>query len=297
VFLPEINLNIKAEVTDVIYDTLLQQNTQVTIGNRPLTTTDDLAAWVKKAEDKASTAAQKNSDAVDDMDLAWKKAVDATNAAFKAGDLANAQQQTEWENQFKQTIDQAINDFKSTVGNEVEQANELASIVHYNDNDVTFYNGSGTQVGSLGAGGLVYYDKSGNPITVVSSDGKIIASEIAGNTLTGTVINGASISGGTIKALDYFSANGGGGTTVISGNWGLSADAGINVGMNGGYSHFGGAINMDGALTSQSSGYFQTGLTLGAGGSSYISFSNGCYLYAGGGDTIAIHDGHGSHIL
>ncbi|MFT8399189.1 MAG: phage tail spike protein [Schleiferilactobacillus harbinensis] len=65
VFLPEINLNIKAEVTDVIYDTLLQANTQVTIGNRPLTTTDDLQAWVKKAEDKASTAAQKNSDKID----------------------------------------------------------------------------------------------------------------------------------------------------------------------------------------------------------------------------------------
>jgi hypothetical protein len=298
VFLPEINLNIKAEVTDVIYDTLLQQNTQVTIGNRPLTTTDDLQAWVKKAEDKASTAAQKNSDAVDDMDLAWKKAIDTTNAAFKAGDAKTAEQQTEWENQFKATIDQDINNFKEYVGGQVASANELASIVHYNSNDVTFYNGSGTQVGSLGAGGLVYTDPStGKTTSVVDANGNIGANYIVGNSITGTVIKGAEISGGTIKALDYFSANGGGGTTVISGSWGLSADAGINVGMNGGYSHFGGAINVDGAVTSQSSGYFQDGITLGAGGSSFISFSNGCYLYSGDGDTIAIHDGHGSHTL
>jgi hypothetical protein len=216
VFLPEIGLNIKAEVTDVIYDTLLQQNTQVTIGNRPLTTTDDLQAWVKKAEDKASTAAQKNSDAVDDMDLAWKKAVDDTNAAFKDGDLANAQQQTEWENQFKQTIDQAINDFKSTVGSEVEQANKLASIVHYDNNEVSFFNGSGTQVGSLGAGGLVYYNGSGNPTTVVSSDGKIIASEIAGNELTGTVIKGGEIDGGTVDGMDFLRSKSGSSYAVMS---------------------------------------------------------------------------------
>jgi hypothetical protein len=297
VFLPEINLNIKAEVTDVIYDTLLQQNTQVTIGNRPLTTTDDLAAWVKKAEEKANAAAQKNSDAVDDMDLAWKKAVDDTNAAFKAGDARTAEQQTEWEKQFKETIDQDINSFKDYVGGQVQSANELASIVHYNNNDVTFYNGSGTQVGSLGAGGLVYYNGSGNPTTVVSSDGKIIASEIAGNELTGTVIHGAEIDSGTVTALDYFSAKSNAGLTVISGDWGLSADSGINVAKNGSFSHFGGAINMDGALTSQSSGYFKAGISLGAGGSSYISFSNGCYLYANSSGTIAIHDQNGSHTL
>lgn len=298
VVLPEMGLSVKAEVTSVTFDTLLQANTQVTIGTRPQTMTDDLQSWIKKAEDKANEKAQKNSDAVDDMDLAWKKAIDTTNAAFKAGDAKNAEQQTEWENQFKETIDQDINSFKDYIGGKVENNNALASIVKYNNNDVTFYNGSGTQVGSIGAGGLVYRDpNTGRTTTVIDSSGKIGADYLTSNSITGTVINGAEISGGTINALDYFSANGGGGTTVISGAWGLSADAGINVGMNGSYSHFGGAINMDGALTSQSSGYFQTGLTLGAGGSSYISFSNGCYLYAGGGDTIAIHDGHGSHTL
>lgn len=208
VFLPEINLNIKAEVTDVIYDTLLQQNTQVTIGNRPLTTTDDLQAWVKKAEDKASTAAQKNSDAVDDMDLAWKKAIDTTNAAFKAGDVKTAEQQTEWENQFKATIDQDINNFKEYVGGQVASANELASIVHYNSNDVTFYNGSGTQVGSIGAGGLVYTDPStGQTTSVIDSNGKIAADYITGNKLTGTVIKGGEIDGGTVDG-DVFIRSG-----------------------------------------------------------------------------------------
>ena len=296
VFLPEINLNIKAEVTDVIYDTLLQQNTQVTIGNRPLTTTDDLQAWVKKAEDKASTAAQKNSDAVDDMDLAWKKAIDTTNAAFKAGDVKTAEQQTEWENQFKAAIDQDINNFKEYVGGQVQNANELASIVHYNSNDVTFYNGSGTQVGSLGAGGLVYYNGSGNPTTVVSSDGKIIASEIAGNKLTGTAIHGAEIDGGTITALNYFSATSAGGTTVISGDWGLSTDSGINIGA-GTYSDFHGSVSFESTTNFHDLADFSNGISLDAGGSAYILFSNGCYLYAGDGDTIAIHDGHGSHTL
>lgn len=217
VFLPEINLNIKAEVTDVIYDTLLQQNTQVTIGNRPLTTTDDLAAWVKKAEDKASTAAQKNSDAVDDMDLAWKKAVDDTNAAFKAGDAKTAEQQTEWENQFKETIDQDINSFKEYVGGQVESANELSSIVHYNSNDVTFYNGSGTQVGSLGAGGLVYTDPStGKTTSVVDANGNIGANYIVGNSITGTVIHGAEIDGGTIDGVDFLRSKSGSSFAVMS---------------------------------------------------------------------------------
>jgi hypothetical protein len=217
VFLPEINLNIKAEVTDVIYDTLLQQNTQVTIGNRPLTTTDDLQAWVKKAEDKASTAAQKNSDAVDDMDLAWKKAVDDTNAAFKAGDARTAEQQTEWENQFKATIDQDINSFKEYVGGQVQSANELASIVHYNSNDVTFYNGSGTQVGSLGAGGLVYTDPStGKTTSVVDANGNIGANYIVGNSITGTVIHGAEIDGGTIDGVDFLRSKGGSSNAVMS---------------------------------------------------------------------------------
>lgn len=217
VFLPEINLNIKAEVTDVIYDTLLQQNTQVTIGNRPLTTTDDLQAWVKKAEDKASTAAQKNSDAVDDMDLAWKKAIDDTNAAFKAGDVKTAEQQTEWENQFKQTIDQDINSFKEYVGVQVESANELASIVHYNSNDVTFYNGSGTQVGSVGAGGMVFTDPStGKTTSVVDANGNIGANYIVGNSITGTVIHGAEIDGGTIDGVDFLRSKSGSSYAVMS---------------------------------------------------------------------------------
>ncbi|KRM25912.1 phage minor structural protein, N-domain protein [Schleiferilactobacillus harbinensis DSM 16991] len=217
VFLPEIGLNIKAEVTNVIYDTLLQQNTQVTIGNRPLTTTDDLAAWVKKAEDKASTAAQKNSKAMDDMDLAWKRAIDTTNAAFKAGDAKTAEQQTEWENQFKETIDQDINSFKDYVGGQVQSANELASIVHYNNNDVTFYNGSGTQVGSLGAGGLVYTDPStGKTTSVVDANGNIGANYIVGNSITGTVIHGAEIDGGTIDGVDFIRSKSGGSYAVMS---------------------------------------------------------------------------------
>lgn len=295
VFLPEINLNIKAEVTDVIYDTLLQQNTQVTIGNRPLTTTDDLQAWVKKAEDKASTAAQKNSDAVDDMDLAWKKAIDTTNAAFKAGDAKTAEQQTEWENQFKQTIDQDINSFKEYVGGQVESANELASIVHYNSNDVTFYNGSGTQVGSLGAGGLVYTDPStGKTTSVVDANGNIGANYIVGNSITGTVIHGAEIDGGTITALDYFSAKSENGLTVISGDWGLSTTGGINVQA---YSKFSGPVIFGGTTNFNALSEFADGIKVDAGGSAYISFSNGCYLYPGSGNTIAIHDGNGSHKL
>lgn len=295
VFLPEINLNIKAEVTDVIYDTLLQQNTQVTIGNRPLTTTDDLQAWVKKAEDKASTAAQKNSDAVDDMDLAWKKAIDTTNAAFKAGDVKTAEQQTEWENQFKATIDQDINNFKDYVGGQVESANELASIVHYNSNDVTFYNGSGTQVGSLGAGGLVYTDPStGKTTSVVDANGNIGANYIVGNSITGTVIHGAEIDGGTITALDYFSAKSENGLTVISGDWGLSTTGGINVQA---YSKFSGPVIFGGTTNFNALSEFADGIKIDAGGSAYISFSNGCYLYPGGGNTIAIHDGNGSHTL
>ncbi|MCT2908570.1 hypothetical protein EFT87_07820 [Schleiferilactobacillus harbinensis] len=298
VYLPEIGLSIKAEVTNVIYDTLLQQNTQVTIGNRPLTTTDDLAAWVKKAEDKASTAAQKNSEAVDSMDLAWKKAIETTNAAFKAGDAKTAEQQTEWEKQFKQTIDQDINSFKDYVGGQVASANQLSSIVHYDSSEVSLFNGSGQSVGSFGGGGLEFHNPStGGTTAVVDATGNIGANYIVGNSITGTVIHGAEIDSGTVTALDYFSAKSNAGLTVISGDWGLSADAGINVGKNGGFSHFGGAINVDGAITSQSSGYFQNGLALGAGGSSYVSFSNGCYLYANSSGTIAIHDQNGSHTL
>lgn len=299
VYLPEIHVSIKAEVTDVIFDTLLQQNTQVTIGNRPLTLTDDLAQWEKKAEDKSNSAAQKNSDKVDDMDLAWKKAIDDTNTSINTVSTnlkRTTEQQTEWENTFKTNVDQAINDFKSTVGDEVEQANKLASIVHYDNNEVSFFNGSGTQVGSLGAGGLVYYDGSGNPTTVVSSDGKIIASEIAGNTLTGTNIHSADITGGRVEALDYFSATSAAGTTVISGDWGLSTDSGINIGS-GTHSEFHGAVIFDSTTNFNGLSDFADGIRIEAGGSAYITFSNGCYLYAGGGDTIAIHDGNGSHTL
>jgi hypothetical protein len=231
------------------------------------------------------------------MDLAWKKAIDTTNAAFKAGDAKTAEQQTEWENQFKDTIDQDINSFKDYVGGQVQSANELASIVHYNNNDVTFYNGSGTQVGSLGAGGLVYTDPStGKTTSVVDANGNIGANYIVGNSITGTVIHGAEIDGGTITALDYFSAKSAGGTTVISGDWGLSTDSGINIGS-GTHSEFHGAVIFDSTTNFNALSEFANGIKLDGGGSSYISFDNGCYLYSGAGDTIAIHDGHGSHTL
>lgn len=296
VFIPDLNINITAEVTATVYDTLLQRNTTVTIGTRPQTITDDLDHWKDQATKDLADSNANNSQKIDDIDLAWHKAIDQTNKDVADGQKRTTEQQTEWETEFKQTIDEDINNYKQTIADQVAEVNKLSSIIKYNNNEIDFYNGSGTQVGEMGAGGLVYYDASGNPTTVVSADGKVIANSIAGNLLTGTTIHGAEIDGGTVTALDYFSATSAGGTTVISGDWGLSTDSGINIGA-GTYSDFHGAVTFESTTNFHDLADFANGISVDAGGSSYISFSNGCYLYAGAGDTIAIHDGHGSHTL
>jgi phage minor structural protein len=298
VYFPDQGINMPAEVTAVTFDVTHQQNTQVTIGTRPEILTDELAKWRKKAEDDAQTAASESDKKIDDLNIAWQKAIDATNAEFEKGIRKNAADQTKWADEFTQQINQNINSFRDDIGAKVTEANKWQSIISYTGSQVTLMNGNSQVVGTFGAGGLEYHNPStGQTTTVVSANGDIVATQISANALMGAYIKGAQIDGGKVTALDYFSANSNGGTTVISGDWGLSADSGINVARNGSFSHFGGAINMDGALTSQSSGYFQSGITLGAGGSSYIAFSNGCYLYSGPGDTIAIHDGNGSHKL
>lgn len=236
VFLPEIGLSIKAEVTDVIYDTLLQANTQVTIGNRPLTTTDDLAEWAKKAEDKAASNAQKTADKVNDLDLTWKQDIDSTTRSmqnqFDEFGRRSSAQQTEWQNMFTQKWTDDINSYKAVISQQVQDANRLSSIVKYTNNQVQFYNGNGAKVGEMGAGGLIYYDTRGNATSIVSSDGKIIANQLVANvTIDTPTIKSAMIDGGTIKAVNTITAINPytGMNTTISGDWGLSTNGGIHA--------------------------------------------------------------------
>ncbi|QFR65400.1 hypothetical protein LH991_16390 [Schleiferilactobacillus harbinensis] len=236
VFLPEIGLSIKAEVTDVIYDTLLQANTQVTIGNRPLTATDDLAEWAKKAEDKAASTAQKTADKVNDLDLTWKQDIDSTTKnmqdQFDAFGRRSSEQQTQWQNAFTQEWTNDINSYKAVISQQVQDANRLSSIVKYTNNQVQFYNGNGTKVGEIGAGGLIYYDTNGNATSIVSSDGKIIANQLVANvTIDTPTIKSAMIDGGTIKAVNTITAINPytGMNTTISGDWGLSTNGGIHA--------------------------------------------------------------------
>lgn len=264
VYFPDQGINMPAEVTAVTFDVPHQRNTQVTIGTRPEILTDDLAKWRKKAEDEAQTAASESDKKIDDLNLAWQKAIDDTNAAFKAGDLADAEKQTEWANQFKATIDQDINSFKEYIGGQVENANKLSSIVHYDSNNVTFYNGSGAQVGSLGAGGLVYTDpNTGKTTSVIDANGKIGANYIVGNEIWGTTIHGAEFDGATFKSKVYFASHSdlSGKNTVLSAEGGLYTDSGIVVKD---HSDFYSRVDVDGDL--------------GVEGRIYLAHSN-AYLY------------------
>jgi len=225
---PELDINMTAEVTATTYDVLLQQNTSVTVGTRPKIISDELAHWQKKAEAAADKEAADNQKRIDDIDLAWQKTIDQVNQ--DVGDVKrDINAQIQWQQQFKQQVDDDINDYKDYIGNQVADLNKLNSVVTYSDSQITFKLPNGSVVGSIGAGGLYYQSTDGKVKTVVGANGDLIADRITGNLLTGTTIHGAEITGGTIDTLDYFRAKSGNGYTVISADNGLSTDSGIHA--------------------------------------------------------------------
>ena len=173
--------------------------------------------------------------------------------------------------------------------------------IEYGTNKISATTNDGHHI-EFGAGGIISTDASGKPTNIWTSAGGLNTDLLNAKTITGLDLYSATIHTGVIDAGveiqaprlvgvqidgDSFirSANGGD-YTVMSAAHGFSTTSGLSVG---------GETMLQGGLNVMGRGYFASGITLGAAGSSYISLSDGSGSIQYYGGRWRVSDANGSH--
>lgn len=213
----------------------------------------------------------------------------------------------------QQQIDTAIKNYRESAEQEVQRIKDnMADYVQrhvedgkieYGTNKISATTNDGHHI-EFGAGGIISTDANGKPTNIWTSAGGLNTDLLNAKTITGLDLYSATIHTGVIDAGveiqaprlvgvqidgDSFirSANGGD-YTVMSAAHGFSTTSGLSVG---------GETMLQGGLGVMGRGYFASGITLGAAGSSYISLGDGSGSIQYYGGRWRVSDANGSHAI